>query len=91
MASFGAAYIDLSEVQFTPELLRLIPAKMVRKYQVLPVFEMPDRVGIATADPTDLNAIDDLVHFLDRTVELLITDKTQLKTFIERLYPNSAT
>lgn len=108
MANFGAEHIDLSEVQFTAELLRLIPAETARKYQVLPVpastvvpelaesprkyqilsiFEMPDKVGIATADPSDLNTIDHLVHFLNRPVELFVTDKAQLKAFIERLYP----
>lgn len=90
-ANFGAEYIDLSRVQFTPVLLGLIPAEKARKYHVLPVFKMPGRVGIVTADPSDLNAIDDLVHFLNRSVDLCVTDKSQLKAFIERLYPNPAT
>lgn len=40
MAEFGAEHIDLSQVQFAPELLACIPAEMAHKYRVLPVFKM---------------------------------------------------
>ncbi len=90
MSNFGAEHIDLSQVQFTPELLRLLPVEMVRKYRVLPVYKTGDLVGIATADPSDLNAIDELTHFLNRPLELFVADKSQLDTFTLRLYGSSA-
>jgi type IV pilus assembly protein PilB len=85
-ANFGAEHIDLSKVNFTPELLSCIPAKMVRKYRVLPIHQISDRTGIATTDPIDLNTIDTLVHNLNQEVEIYIADKDQLDAFIERLY-----
>lgn len=93
MANFGAEYIDLSQVQFTPELLRLIPAKTVHKYQILPIFKKADRIGIVIVDPSDINAIDILVHLSNRVVELFVTDKAQLRlslnVFTQRAYDHS--
>jgi hypothetical protein len=83
---FGAEHIDLTNVQFTPELLRCLPTDMARKHRVLPVRKNETQIGIATADPSDLNAIDDLVDFFHRPVEMLVADKLQLDDFIERLY-----
>lgn len=84
--NFGAEHIDLSQVQFTPELLGCIPAEMVRRYRIIPVHLNDGKIGIATADPSDLNTIDTLAHFLNREVEILVTDKLQLNTFIDRFY-----
>ena len=88
MSNFGAEPVDLSQVHFTPELLRLIPAGMVHKYRVLPVNKDGENVVIAIADPTDLNAIDQLTRFFNDTIELRVADKSQLDTFILRLYGN---
>lgn len=84
--NFGAEHINLSKIEFTPELLGCIPVETVRKFRVIPVYLTDGQVGIATADPSDLNAIDSLTHFLKRPVEILEAEKTQLNTFIERLY-----
>jgi type IV pilus assembly protein PilB len=90
MSNFGAEHIDLSQVQFTPELLRLLPVEMVRKYRVLPVYKAGVNIAIAMADPSDLNAVDQLTHFLNSIIELRVADKDQLDTFILRLYGSSA-
>ena len=86
--SFGAEHVDLTNVQFTPELLRCLPAEMALKHWVLPILKNEAQVGVAVADPSDLNAIDDLTHFLHQPVEIFIADKHQLHDFIERFYGN---
>lgn len=85
-ADFGAEHIDLSRVQFTPELLQCIPAGIARKLRVLPIFESTTTVGIVMADPSDLNAVDTLVHHLNRPVYIYIADEGQVDSFIDRLY-----
>ena len=82
--------LTLSQVQFTAELLRLLPVEMVRKYRVLPVYKAGVNIAVAMADPSDLNAVDQLTHFLNSIIELRVADKDQLDTFILRLYGSSA-
>lgn len=89
-ANFGAEHIDLSNVQFTPELLSCIPAGMVQKLRVLPVFRSETQLGIAMADPSDLNPVDTLAHHLNCEICLYVADACQLAAFIERLYDKDA-
>ena len=84
---FGAEIVDLSKVDFTPELLRCIPADVARKYRVLPVFDLPGRLSIALADPEDFTTIDSLTHILKKPeLEIRVAPKQYLDIFIQRLY-----
>jgi hypothetical protein len=82
---FGSEPVDLSTVQFTPELLSCIPAELVRKYRALPVFESRGCLGIVMSE-MDLNALDDLACSLRRELEVRFAEKLQLDDFIQRLY-----
>jgi type IV pilus assembly protein PilB len=83
---FGAMRVDLREVDFTADLLAVIPGEYARRYRVLPVATRPGVVVLALDDPSDLPAIDALHQLLDRDLELCIADSKQLDAFIERLY-----
>ncbi len=85
-AHFGAEEVDLSKVVFTPDLLASIPAEFARRYRVLPVFNSPQSLRLALADPSDLDAVDSLHHLLKRDLELCIAEASQLDEFIARLY-----
>ena len=80
------ARIDLSTVQFTPELIRTIPTATVRMYRVLPVFEVSQHLVIALADPSRLEAIDELHFLLGRELQVFQADPRQIEEFINRLY-----
>jgi len=87
---FGAEIVDLTKVDFTPELLRCVPADVARKYRVLPVFDLPGRLSIALADPDNLSTIDSLTHILKwPELEIRVAPKQQLDIFIQRHYGDS--
>ena len=83
---FGAEEVDLRNVRFTEELLACVPAHLARRYRIVPVFDSPNELRIATADPSDLDAIDALSYLLRRNLELCVTEESQLDEFIARLY-----
>ena len=87
---FGAEEVNLREVAFTPELLASVPAELARRYRVLPVGVSRQHLRIAIADPSDLEAIDTLHSVLQRDVELVIAEESQMEEFIPRLYPEGA-
>jgi type IV pilus assembly protein PilB len=88
---FRTETVDLRSVQFTPDLLRCVPADIARRYRVLPIAEdTPISLIIAVADPSDLDAIDGIHFALRRHVGLRVADPRQLDEFIERLYGESA-
>lgn len=85
-AHFGADEVDLRNISFTTELLACIPADLARRYRVLPIFESPGSLGLALADPADLEAIDSIHRTLQRDLLVSVAEASQLDEFIGRLY-----
>jgi type IV pilus assembly protein PilB len=83
---FGAMEIDLKDVQFTKELLALVPAEYARRFRVLPVSVSPGSVCLAMSDPSDLAAIEAVGQLLDLEAEICVAHARQLDEFIQRLY-----
>jgi hypothetical protein len=86
----GAEIIDLLKVQFTPELLRCIPAETALKYRVLPVSITPNRLAVAFSQISeiDLSVIDSLCSTLKREIEIRLADEHQLDICLRRFYKN---
>lgn len=86
--------IDLRTVEFTPELLRTVPAATAELYETIPVRCAPGSVVLAMAPMRVLQAMSDeldslrleLRCVLRREIELAIADGDQIRAFIERLY-----
>ena len=87
---FGAEEVDLRKVVFTPELLACVPAELVRRYRVLPVAASGRHLSIAIADPSDIHAIDKVNTVVQRELELVVAEESQMEEFIARLYPEGA-
>ena len=85
---FGAEKIDLRDVEFTPELLACLPAALVRLYRVLPVYDGDTSLGIALAEPSDLDVVDGVHSRVQRPLKLYVADAKQLDDYIQRLYRN---
>lgn len=85
-AHFGAEEVDLSRVRFTSELLACVPAELARRYRVLPIRDLPDRLLVAIADPSDLETLDSIHNQVQRDLELCVAESGQLEDFIGRLY-----
>ena len=84
----GVEFVDLAKVRFTPDLLRAIPAELVRKYRVLPVADGNNQLAIVMSDPSDLDAVEQLQFALAKEIEMRVATESQLDSFIEELYGN---
>jgi len=84
--NFGIESIDLANVNFTPELLRCIPAATARTFRVLPIFSGPSGLIVALADAKNLEVIDSLFQTLHRALEFRVAERHQLDDFIQRHY-----
>ena len=59
-SQLGLPSIDLNKVVLNDGILRLLPEAVVRKYCVLPIELTNGQLLVATSDPTDYFALDDL-------------------------------
>jgi type IV pilus assembly protein PilB len=78
--------VDLDRVQFDDRIVRLIPADLAIKHQVLPLRRVGRTLTLAMANPTDATAID-AVKFVTRyDVEPVIVGEATLRRNLEQKY-----
>ena len=88
---YGVPAIDLSEVEVDPEAIKMIPADVVYKYQVLPLKRIGSTLRVAMADPSNILAIDDIKFLTSCHVEVFVSTESAIKIAIDRHYdPSSA-
>ncbi|MCH8333410.1 Flp pilus assembly complex ATPase component TadA, partial [Candidatus Sumerlaeota bacterium] len=85
-ADMGMERIDLAGVNFTPELIEEITAKVAERYRVIPVKVTEDEIWLALSDPSNLRAIDDLAHILGKRVNGMIASDDEIDAALKRYY-----
>ena len=78
--------IDLEGVVPDPAAIRMLPAEMARKLQVVPVSVAGRVLTIATADPTDVVAVDSIAFRTGCNVKQVVAPESAMKAAIDRHY-----
>ena len=65
---YGIPSITLSQLDIDPEVLKLVPAQMARKYEIVPVERKGNALTLAMADPTNVFALDDVAFMTNLQV-----------------------
>ncbi len=73
-----------------PELLRLIPAAIARKYELIPVERNGSSLTVAIADPTNVAALDEVSFLTGLSILSGIAPPSAIRGAIERSYNISA-
>src|ERR1017187_5369496 len=86
----GAPVVTLRERDLTPELLRIVPAKMARMYQCLPVAQVDSTLQVALVEPLNVGRIDELSFVVKKDIQLVVVDPLQVQKAIEKFYPEES-
>ena len=78
--------INLDEYEIDADILKLVAKEQCEKHKVLPVSRAGSSLVVAMADPTNLNAIDDLKFLTGFNVEPVIASESAILGAIERYY-----
>jgi type IV pilus assembly protein PilB len=84
--ALGTDFIELSEDEIAPEILRMIPAGLARLHQALPVAARGNTLTVALVDPLDLSAAEDLRFALGKDVHVVVAPRGQIEDRIKRYY-----
>jgi len=87
---YGVPTIDLAEFEIDPAVIKLIPEDVATKHQVLPVNRAGSTLIIATADPSNIFAIDDIKFLTGYNVEVVVAAQDALKEAIDRYYDQTS-
>ncbi|HEV8308670.1 MAG TPA: ATPase, T2SS/T4P/T4SS family, partial [Methylomirabilota bacterium] len=87
----GIAVVPAPIPELSPELLKLVPARIARKYEVIPVLRKAGSLTLAMADPTNLPALDDVVFVTGLRVIPAVAPPSAIRRAIEQGYGPSET
>src|SRR2546422_307734 len=83
---YGVPSITLAQLDIESDVLKLVPAPIARKYEVIPVRKMGNSVALAMADPTNVFALDDISFMTNLQVLPLVASQTAIKKAVDRNY-----
>ena len=85
-AQFGAEVVHLANLKIEDDILSLVSRDVARKYRVIPVFHSEGKIGLAIADPSDLNTIDSLTHLLNSEIEPRVASEPDIEAALNKYY-----
>ncbi|MBL8113196.1 MAG: Flp pilus assembly complex ATPase component TadA, partial [Acidobacteria bacterium] len=85
-AQFGVPSINLAHFEIDPAILKLVPADVSRKYNILPVNKTGATLTIAMGDPTNVFAMDDIKFMTGYNVEPVVASEMAIQHAIDRSY-----
>ena len=88
---FGIDCVDIDPASIDPEIAKVVPAEIARKYGVVPLVADDDSVTVALQDPMGYDAVDSLRYVLHgKDVQAVLAPSGQIKAAMEKLYPTGA-
>ena len=78
--------VNLEEYEIDADILKLVNREQCEKHRVIPVSRAGSSLIVAMADPTNLNAIDDLKFLTGYNIEPVIASETAIHTAVEKYY-----
>ena len=84
----GVDFVDLSKVNLEPELAKLLPKSVARKYDIVPLKVTAGEIYIVMVDPLNFPAIEDVKKITGRKVIPMISTATAVDRAIMTLYGN---
>ncbi len=83
---YGIPSMTLSQLDVDTDVLRLVPAAIAKKYEVLPVKRVGNTLTLAMADPTNVFALDDIAFMTNLQVLPVVASQAAIRKAIERNY-----
>lgn len=81
---FAVPLLDIDTVELDPTLLELVKLDLIKKYHVLPLFKRGKKIFIATSDPTNFHALDDIKFQLNMITEAVVVDEEKLLKILDK-------
>ena len=79
-------YINLKYYNIKPEVTQKLPETQARRFRAILLEDNDKAMKVGLADPTDLNAYDEIARILKREIEIAVVTESQLLATIDRVY-----
>lgn len=79
-------FVSLSDYTIDPEVTKLVPMSLTKKYHFMPLFKIEDVLTIAMADPLDVFTIDDLRTTLGCRIQPILASAQEIDQLVAENY-----
>jgi type IV pilus assembly protein PilB len=83
---YGVPSINLDEFEIDPEVIALVPEDVATKHNVVPVNRAGSTLILATADPSNIFALDDIKFLTGYNIQPVVASEEALRRSVERYY-----
>ena len=80
---FGVPVLDLNAIDTSVIPIKLVSEKLIRQHHALPLFKRGNRLFIATADPTNFQALDEIKFHTRLNTENILVEEDKLIKVME--------
>jgi len=81
---FGVPLLDLEAVDIDLDVIRAVDQKLITKHRVLPLVRRGKRLFLGIADPTNLQAIDDIKFATTLSIDPVVVEQDKLEERINK-------
>ena len=85
-AQYGFPFLPLENYEIDEQMTRLIPEHVARQYCLIPIDRIGNALTVAMADPSNLQAIEDVEILTHCVVQTCVSTTTDVTHAIERYY-----
>jgi type IV pilus assembly protein PilB len=87
----GIPHMKLTNYKLDPQVVELLPERMIRKDKVIPLSQSGNTLTVATADPLNVLMIDDLKAITDCDIQTIVATPSEIEQVIGDYYSIKAT
>ncbi|HEX5515842.1 MAG TPA: type IV-A pilus assembly ATPase PilB [Gammaproteobacteria bacterium] len=88
---FGVPLLDLNAIEPERTVVSLVQEQLIRRHNALPLFKRGKRLFVAVADPTNLEALDEIKFHTGLSVDAIVVEEDKLARAIDRALDSADT
>ena len=85
-AQYRVPSVKISKMEINPNVIKLIPSSLSKKYFIIPINRMGSKVTLAMADPSNIVVIDEIKFMTGFNVEPVVASETEIIDAIKKYY-----
>jgi len=86
----GIPHMKLTHYKLDPEVVELLPERIIRKDKVIPLSQSGNTLTVATADPLNVLVIDDLKALTGCNIQTIVATPSEIERVIGDYYSTKA-
>jgi type IV pilus assembly protein PilB len=83
---YGVPSINLAYFEIEPAVIKLVPMDVAQKYMVVPLSRVGSTLTVASTDPTNVFAMDDIKFMTGFNVEPVVATEASIMEALEKYY-----